>query len=68
MAAQEAPEHKLKLAELLDMLVADGMVGKAEADSLFNERHVRSARRPSAGDHCGKKLAVTASATAYPDA
>jgi general secretion pathway protein E len=41
MASKEVPEHKLKLVELLDMLVADGMIGKADADELFNERHLR---------------------------
>jgi len=37
-AAQDVPEHKLKLAEVLDMLVADGMVSKDEADTFFSER------------------------------
>jgi len=41
MASREVAEHKLKLAEVLDMLVADGMVSKASADALFNERHDR---------------------------
>lgn len=41
MASKEVAEHKLKLAEVLDMLVADGMVNKEDADALFNERHVR---------------------------
>ena len=41
MASREVAEHKLKLTEVLDMLVADGMVGKDDADALFNERHVR---------------------------
>ncbi|MBU1425836.1 MAG: GspE/PulE family protein [Gammaproteobacteria bacterium] len=41
MAAQDAPEHKLKLAELLDLLVADGIVGKEEADDLVAEHRLR---------------------------
>ncbi|BCK88028.1 hypothetical protein MIZ01_1827 [Sideroxyarcus emersonii] len=41
MAAKEAPGHKLKLAEVLEMLVADGMVGKADADALFAEHRLR---------------------------
>ncbi|OIR19951.1 type II secretion system protein E [mine drainage metagenome] len=41
MAAKDAPGHKLKLAEVLEMLVADGMVGKADADSLFAEHRLR---------------------------
>ena len=42
MASQEVPkQHKLKLMEVLDMLVADGMIGKAEAEELYNERHLR---------------------------
>src|SRR5512135_420681 len=41
MASKEVAEHKLKLVEVLDMLVADGMVSKADADALFNERHLR---------------------------
>ncbi len=41
MASQEVAEHKLKLVEVLDMLVADGMISKADADILFNERHTR---------------------------
>ncbi len=40
MAAQNDPEHKIKLAEVLDMLVADGMVGRAEADALITERRI----------------------------
>ena len=38
MGAQDVPNHKLKLTELLDMLVTDGMVDKAEADTLVAER------------------------------
>ncbi|MBU0689637.1 MAG: GspE/PulE family protein [Gammaproteobacteria bacterium] len=38
MGAQDVPNHKLKLTELLDMLVTDGMVDKAEADVLVAER------------------------------
>ncbi len=41
MAAQNAPEHRLKLAELLEMLVADGIVGKEDADDLIAEHHLR---------------------------
>jgi general secretion pathway protein E len=41
MASKVVAEHKLKLAEVLDMLVADGMVEKEDADALFNERHTR---------------------------
>ncbi len=40
MAAQNAPEHKLKLAELLEMLVADGIIGKEEADDLIAEHRL----------------------------
>ncbi len=38
--AQDVREHKLKLTEVLDMLTADNMIGKAEADELLNERRV----------------------------
>ena len=38
MAQQEIKEHKLTLPEVLGMLVADGMVGKTEADTLISER------------------------------
>ncbi|MBI5889845.1 MAG: type II/IV secretion system protein [Nitrosomonadales bacterium] len=41
MAAQEAPEHKLKLAEVLTMLLADGMVDKDVADTLAAEHRLR---------------------------
>ena len=41
MASHAVAEHKLKLAEVLDMLVSDGMVNKEDADALFNERHSR---------------------------
>ncbi|MDD5057240.1 MAG: GspE/PulE family protein [Sideroxydans sp.] len=40
MAAHSVPEHKLKLAEVLGMLVADGMVGKDMADALIAERRI----------------------------
>ena len=30
MASQKTAEHKLKLAEVLDLLLADGMVSQAE--------------------------------------
>ena len=41
MGAQDVPNHKLKLTELLAMLVADGMVDKAEADVLVAERRAQ---------------------------
>jgi general secretion pathway protein E len=41
MAAQEVAEHKLKLAEILEMLVADGMVGKDDSDTLIAEHRLR---------------------------
>ncbi len=41
MGAQDVPNHKLKLTELLDMLVTDGMVDKAEADVLVAERRAQ---------------------------
>ncbi len=40
MAARDVPEHKLKLAEVLDLLVADKMVDRAEADALVVERRL----------------------------
>jgi len=40
METQETKDHKLTLSEVLGMLVADGMVGQAEADSLFAERRI----------------------------
>jgi general secretion pathway protein E len=40
MAAQNVPERKLKLAEVLDMLIADGMIRKADADTLIAERRL----------------------------
>jgi general secretion pathway protein E len=41
MAVQEAAEHKLKLSELLEMLVSDGMIGKEDAESLIAEHKLR---------------------------
>ncbi len=41
MVSKVVAEHKLKLAEVLDMLAADGMVDKEDADALFSERHTR---------------------------
>ncbi|HAF45465.1 MAG: GspE/PulE family protein [Sideroxyarcus sp.] len=41
MADQEVAEHKLKLSELLEMLVADGMVGKEDSDALYAEHRIR---------------------------
>ena len=41
MGAQDVPNHKLKLTELLDMLVTDGMLDKAEADVLVAERRAQ---------------------------
>ena len=40
MAAQDVPEHKLKLTEVLDMMIVDGMVGKTEAETLIAERRL----------------------------
>jgi general secretion pathway protein E len=40
MAAQDVPEHKLKLSEVLDMLVADKMVDRDDADALIAERRI----------------------------
>ena len=40
MAAQEHPEHKLKLAEVLSMLVADGMVAKDDSEAFITERRI----------------------------
>jgi len=37
---QEIRDHKLTLSEVLGMIVADGMVGQADADSLFAERRI----------------------------
>ena len=42
MAQPEIKEHKLTLAEVLGMLVADGLISKASADGLMADR--RSAR------------------------
>jgi general secretion pathway protein E len=38
MPHDDGREHKLTLAELLDMLVADGMTGRAEADAFLATR------------------------------
>jgi general secretion pathway protein E len=40
MAAQDVPEHKLKLSEVLDMLIGDRMVSREEADALIAERRI----------------------------
>jgi general secretion pathway protein E len=40
MATQDTPEHKLKLSEVLNMLVADGMVSKEETDALTAEHRL----------------------------
>ena len=40
MASQETRDHKLTLPEVLGMLVADGMVTQADADSLVAERRI----------------------------
>jgi general secretion pathway protein E len=40
MAAQEIPEHKLKLSEVLEMLVTDGMVSREDADALITENRL----------------------------
>jgi len=37
MASSKAAEHKLKLAEILDLLVADGLVAGADAEVLIAE-------------------------------
>jgi general secretion pathway protein E len=41
MGVLELPNHKLKLSELLDLLVADGMVGRDDADALIAERRAQ---------------------------
>ena len=41
MEHKEIREHKLALPEVLGMLVADGMVGKAEADALAADKRMR---------------------------
>ncbi|MEQ1533436.1 MAG: Flp pilus assembly complex ATPase component TadA [Sideroxydans sp.] len=40
MAAHDVPEHKLKLSEVLDMLISDRMVSREEADALIAERRI----------------------------
>jgi len=40
MAAPKTAEHKLKLAELLGLLVTDGMVSQSDADALIAERRI----------------------------
>ena len=40
MAAQDVPDHKLKLPEVLEMMVADGMVDKADAEAFIVERRL----------------------------
>ena len=40
MEPQETRDHKLTLPEVLSMLVADGMIGQAEADALSAERRI----------------------------
>jgi general secretion pathway protein E len=40
MAAQDVPEHKLKLAEVLEMMIADGMASRVDADALIAERRI----------------------------
>jgi general secretion pathway protein E len=52
MAVQEAPEHKLKLTEVLDMLVADAMVNREDADALVAENRLHR--------HDGHPLVITA--------
>jgi len=47
LAAAAAPEHRLTLAEVLDALVADGSVPKADADKLIADRRLhRSDHHP----------------------
>ena len=41
MGVLELPNHKLKLSELLDLLVTDGMVGRDDADALIAERRAQ---------------------------
>ncbi len=40
MAAQDVPEHKLKLSEVLDMLVGDKIIDRDNADALIAERRI----------------------------
>ena len=42
-AAQAGPDRKLTLAEVLDDLVADGIVARAEADKLIADRRMQRA-------------------------
>ena len=48
MSQQAVKEHKLTLAEVLGMLVADGLISKASADTLLGERraHIRGDTHP----------------------
>jgi general secretion pathway protein E len=39
--AKTVPEHRLTIAEVLGLLVADGLVGKAEADLLIAETRLK---------------------------
>lgn len=49
MAASKTAEHKLKLAELLGLLVADGMINQSDADALIAECRIhREDRHPLA--------------------
>lgn len=49
MAASKTAEHKLKLAELLGLLVTDGMINQSDADALIAERRIhREDRHPLA--------------------
>ncbi len=41
MASPEVAEHKLKLAEVLDLLVTDAMIDRSDADALIAERRMR---------------------------
>jgi len=43
MAAQKVLDHKLKLTEILDLLIADGLVPKADADTFVAEHKVSRA-------------------------
>ena len=43
MAAQQAADHKLKLAEILDLLVSDKLVTREGADTLLAERKAQRA-------------------------
>ena len=41
LSARTVPEHRLTVAELLGLMVADGLVEKADADALIAESRLR---------------------------